>query len=302
VFTEKANNRRAYWYAAAGVLFFIGFAIYLFRNNSFNEKNDLAIRTEVPTPDAIPEAAPQKPVSNSSKNLSDEVPERERIENQPAPAAILKKPVSAASDKEKRKTLSEDIQFKSIPKKENEQLIASSASDSPQEQSAGAPPQTGAGDNNKALTRDNALSPQPASQSYAMDEKDSPMLSETVVVAKTPSAFRKKGKSAPTAAEDKSVETADAEKAQAFYMGGENALHKEIYTGLERIKLLKSFEATLLLNTTKVVEDVVFTQGDDLTNSEKKQIRKLLMDLKEFQFTVPPKKGTKVEFKLTFRP
>lgn len=289
VIAGKEKSNKKIWYAAAGLIFFIGISVFFIFNGNINsEKNKLAITT---TNNAPADSAPSD--LNQSKSI---VTSTDAID--------LEKEMTKKST---ISSLNEQLAYKNIPKinsgsgaKPNEQaenqtsLIAKQTSEehlAPNELSENEDLDT-----KKMNSRENEQS---TDKTNALVEKnvktleDLNLSSKTAVTEKTESkkaknTFSQRTLAPPAQNNNSTYETpvaAAMETTPGFvtYTGGNEVLLKDLKLGLKAMKIKKSFEVILLISKNAKIESVTFLNKNKLTKNELEEVTKVLRNLNKFQ-------------------
>lgn len=92
----------------------------------------------------------------------------------------------------------------------------------------------------------------------------------------------------------------ETENDVCFYTGGQSQLQKDLQEKLSAKNISKKFDAALFINKNKKVSDVKFTNTYDLTESEIKDVKKILQSLKHFNYSIKPQDTH--QYQLEYRP
>lgn len=301
VFTTQTSSKKSYWYAAAGLVFLIGFTVYIVQSGSWNEKNNLAVTNTSPTaPPADPEfqeqTIPDAEVTNTDDNA-------QKISNTPpghpkpdvASAAAKTMAMDAGSTTEK----ADDLNGEKNGKKK--QPADQDVDRAEKESNTSATPANAKSHNETFAMADYS---QPVATDMNMPEYREEQVAPKESNKAKNVAKRVSGKKAETSIATGTSEArlADAESVNVVYTGGEQALKKEISEQLNKSGLLRPFEATLFINHKQRVENVVFTKNNGLSSDEEHQLTAILKQLKHFEFTGTPDKEKLVPYTLKFNP
>ncbi|MBI2721505.1 MAG: hypothetical protein HYX39_04965 [Bacteroidetes bacterium] len=87
-----------------------------------------------------------------------------------------------------------------------------------------------------------------------------------------------------------------------YFAGGEDALAKEIRVKLIEKKVDKRFDAILIINENKKIEEVTYINPYELSTEEKNKVTEVLKTLTNFNFYIQPNTKGLFEYKVNYRP
>lgn len=111
-------------------------------------------------------------------------------------------------------------------------------------------------------------------------------------------------KSAPAQSEPgkSKVENSNSPSNTIYFAGGEDALAKEIRVKLIEKKVDKRFDAILIINENKKIEQVTYINPYELSTEEKNKVTEVLKTLGNFNFYIQPNTKGLFEYKVNYRP
>jgi hypothetical protein len=286
---EFAGGRRygkvIYWTAAAALVLFISFSVYLIRQEAARPP-DLALNRpeQIKKPEKVPPEFRQGPVTESQGAIQ----ENETVTDKAGTADIRNKKSEAVIPEETSVAGMDDMPPKSeeviqAPETGSEQpLQAVSITDKESKKPAKSVQGEGSGDKVSGQTE--------SDMSFSFEAKRSAQNS-----------FENRPEAEPAAAVSAGAVT-PYHTNTAVYKGGEEALLKDLKKLLSEKEINRKFDAQLFINSSEKVEQVKLTKTYRMKKNEEAAIKDVLKSLNQFSLSEPVAPGQLTVYSLNYRP
>ncbi len=278
--TQKNDNKKNYWLAAAGLFLVVGFSIYVLKNNSIETKHDIAINQ------------PTRTVGTKPKQIVTLKQETDKQESLSTPVIPSRKHSLTSQNVIPTIKAIEDV---AVAKTNNNKITALSADDAMESTVVASQPMAATEKILKKPTIEND-----EESDLVIHENKFEINNGSVALAEQEAAVSSKSKK--RISENQYAAKTNPVANTCFYTGGDDSLRKDLKEKLTEKSIDKTFEAILFINKNKTVDKVEFINASKLNRQEQKQLIEILKTLNKFDFKSNPITEILSEYRLVYNP